>query len=121
MKDMAAKYGILKSTLSTWVKSKEKRLNSLEKGSNINPQKLRTSDFEMGDKSTSNWFLSMLTQNVCSIISCHDSTEDGYIHQSVKCREFLSIRWLVATLEGKKPHNCQDCIRRIDICSTSNG
>ena len=34
-KDIAAKYGVPKNTLSTLVKNKEKLLNSLEKRSNI--------------------------------------------------------------------------------------
>ena len=63
-KDVAAKYTVPNNTLSTWVKSKEKRLYLLEKGSNIRRQKLRTSNFQMVDKTIFNWFPSMQTQNV---------------------------------------------------------
>ena len=64
-KDVAAKYGVPKNTLSTWVKNKEKLLlDSLEKGSNIKRQKLRTGNFEMVGKAIFNWFLSMRSQNV---------------------------------------------------------
>ena len=34
-RDVAAQYGVPKGTLSTWIKSKEKHLDSLEKGRNI--------------------------------------------------------------------------------------
>ena len=63
-KDVAAKYGVPKNTLSTWVKNKEKLLlDSLEKGSNIKRQKLGTGNFEMVGKAIFNWFLSMRSQN----------------------------------------------------------
>ena len=63
-KDVAAKYRVQKTTLSTWVKNKEKILDWLEKGSNIKRQKLGTNSFEMVDKAIFNWFLSMWSQNV---------------------------------------------------------
>ena len=34
-RDVAAKYGVPRNTLSIWVKNKEKILDSLEKGTNI--------------------------------------------------------------------------------------
>ena len=34
-KDVAAKYGVPKNTISTWAKSKDKLFSALEKGSNI--------------------------------------------------------------------------------------
>ena len=49
-KDVAAKYNVPKTTLSTWVKNKEKLLDSLEKGTNVKRQKLRTGNFELVDK-----------------------------------------------------------------------
>ena len=63
-KDVAAKYGVQKNTLSTWVKNKEKILDCPEKESNIKRQKLGTNSFEMVDKAIFNWFLSMRSQNV---------------------------------------------------------
>ena len=65
-KDIAAKYGVPKNTLSTLVKNKEKLLNSLEKGSNIKRQKLWVGNFEMVDETIFNCFLSMWSQNVPS-------------------------------------------------------
>ena len=47
-----------------WVKNKEKRLASLEKGTNIKRQKLRRSNFEMVDKAIFNWFVTMRSENV---------------------------------------------------------
>ena len=82
-KVVAAKYnGVPKSTLSTWVKNKEKLLDSLEKGSNNKRQKMRTGNLETVDKAIFNWFLSMRSQNA---ISCHDSREGTYIRQIIKC------------------------------------
>ena len=62
--DVPAKYGVPKNTLSTWVKNKEKLLDSLEKGNNIKRQKLRTGNFETVDKVIFNLFLSLRSQNV---------------------------------------------------------
>ena len=62
-RDVAAQYGVPKGTLSTWIKSKEKHLDSLEKGRNIKWQKLRTCNFEIKVKAVFNWFLSMPSQN----------------------------------------------------------
>ena len=45
-KDVAAKYGVPKNTLFTWVKSKEKLFVALEKGNNVKRQKLRSGDHE---------------------------------------------------------------------------
>ena len=63
-KDVAAKYGVPKNTLSTWAKNKEKLLDPLKKGRNIKQQKFRTSNFEMVGKTIFSWFLSMPSQNV---------------------------------------------------------
>ena len=63
-KDVAAKYNVPKNTLSTWVKNKEKLLDSLEKGTNVKQQKLRTSNFELVDKVVLNWFKNMRSQNI---------------------------------------------------------
>ena len=46
------------------LKNKEKLLDSLEKGSDIKRQKLRTGNFEMVGKAVFNWFLSVRNQNV---------------------------------------------------------
>ena len=62
--DVPSKYGVPKNTLSTWVKNKEKLLDSLEKGNNIKRQKLRTGNFEIVDKVIFNLFLSIRSQNV---------------------------------------------------------
>ena len=48
-KDVAAKYGVSKNTLSNWVKSKEK-------GNNVKLQKLRTGDHETLTRLSSNGF-----------------------------------------------------------------
>ena len=77
-KVVAAKYnGVPKSTSSTWVKNKEKLLDSLEKGSNN-----KRGNLEMVGKAIFSWFLSMRSQNA---ISCHDSREGTYIRQIIKC------------------------------------
>ena len=63
-KDVAAKYGVPKNTLSTWVKSKEKLFEALEKGNNVKRQKLRTGDHKTLDTDVFKWFLSLQSQNV---------------------------------------------------------
>ena len=132
-KDVAAKYGVQKNTLSTWVKNKEKILDWLEKGSNIKRQKLGTNSFEMVDKAIFNWFLSMWSQNVPLSVKRRPLIKRRHLHlpknemlkiskhQRIKCWKPRSIRWLVTTSEGQKPHNFQDYIRGIKICCTRNG
>lgn len=44
-KDVAIKYGVPKSTISTWVKNKEKNFRALESSSS-KKRKLRDSDFK---------------------------------------------------------------------------
>ena len=63
-KNVTAKYGSSKDTLSTWAKNKGKRLDLLEKGRNTKRQKLRTGNFEMVDPAIFNWSLNMENQNV---------------------------------------------------------
>ena len=63
-KNVAAKYALLKNTLSIWLNNKEKPLESPAKGNSIKRQKSRTGNFEMVDKAILKWFLSMGTQNV---------------------------------------------------------
>ena len=48
--EVAAKYGIPRNTLSTWIKNKQKILSALEQGSNPKRQKLRHADHENLDK-----------------------------------------------------------------------
>ena len=72
-KDVAAKYGVPKNTLSkfkfqntlsTWVKSKEKFFAALEKGNNVKRQKLRTWNHDTLETAVFKWFLSLRSQNV---------------------------------------------------------
>ena len=62
-KYVAAKYCVPKNSLSTWVKNKEKLLDTLEKG-NVKRQKLKTGNHELVDKAVFNWFLRIRSQNV---------------------------------------------------------
>ena len=45
-KDVAAKYNVLKNTLSTWVKNKEKLFDALKKGINVKRQKLKSGNHD---------------------------------------------------------------------------
>ena len=63
-KDVAAKYGVPKNTLSTWVKNKEKLVNAPEKGTNVKRQKLKTGNHELVDSAIFKWFLNMRSDNV---------------------------------------------------------
>ena len=58
-KDVAAKYGVPRNTLSIWVKSKEKLFAALEKEKNVKRQKLLTLD-----TAVFKWFLSLRIKNV---------------------------------------------------------
>ena len=62
-KDVAAKYGVPKNTLSTWVKSKEKLFAALEKGHNVKRQKLRTGDHETLNTDVFKWFCDVKTSH----------------------------------------------------------
>ena len=63
-KDVAAKYNVPKSTLSTWVKNKEKLFDALKKGANVKRQQLKTGNHELVNQAIFNWFLNMRSQNV---------------------------------------------------------
>ena len=63
-KDVAAKYNLLKNTLSTWVNNKEKLFDALKKGTNVKRQKLKSGNHELVDQAIFNWFLNMRSQNV---------------------------------------------------------
>ena len=73
---------------------------------------MRTGNFETKNKAIFSWFLS---RSKCSIISCHDSREDTFSRQRINCWKIISVTWLVTTLEVKKAHNFQDCIRGIEM------
>ena len=55
---------LLKNTLSTWVKNKEKLFDALKKGTNVKRQKLKSGNHELVDYAIFNWFLNMQSQNV---------------------------------------------------------
>ena len=76
-KYVAAKFGVPKHTLSTWVKNKEKLLDALD----IKRQKLETGNHV--DKAVVNWFLSMRSQK--SIIRFHDLKEGSYVCEIIGC------------------------------------
>ena len=48
-KDVATKYGVPKTTIATWIKSKDKILSSFEKGANVKRRKLRAGAHETLD------------------------------------------------------------------------
>ena len=58
-KDVATKYGVLKNTISTRIKNKDKILSSLEKGQNVKRRKLRAGAHEALDAAIFKWFLNM--------------------------------------------------------------
>ena len=112
-KDVAAKYGVPRNTLSTWVKSKEKLFAALEKGNNVKRQKLRTGDHETLDPAVFKWFLSLRSQNV---------PLSGAIIQekASQCAKELIIG-LGTSIEGEKQRHLQNNIWRIKFCNTGNG
>ena len=54
---VAAKYGIPKNTLSTWLKNKDKIFEATKKGSNSKRQRLRQGTFENLDQAMFKWLL----------------------------------------------------------------
>lgn len=63
-KDVATKYGIPKSTLSTWVKSKEKITAAFEDGKSPKTMKLKGAGFDALDKAIYKWFMNARERNV---------------------------------------------------------
>ena len=55
IKVASEKFGIPRNTISTWMKNKNKLLQSLEQTS-LNKKKLRQSDYEQVDKAILKWF-----------------------------------------------------------------
>ena len=101
-RDVAAKYGVPKNTLSSWVKNKEKLLDSAEKGNNIKRQNLRTGNFEMVEKAVYNWFLSMRSQNVpLSTVMIQEKTLT-FAKESIVETFQASDGWLQRCKEGNQ-------------------
>ena len=62
-KEVAAKYGVPKNTVSTWVKNKAKLFTALEQCSNKR-KKLRESDYKRVDDAVFKWLLSKRSQDI---------------------------------------------------------
>ena len=64
-KDVAAKYGVPKNTLSTWVKNKHKLTTSLEKkGMSSSRKRTRCGSYDQIDKVVFHWFVGKRNQKV---------------------------------------------------------
>ena len=63
-KKVAAKYNVLRNTITTWVKNIDKILSSLEEGQNVRWQKLRGAVAEALDQAVFKLFLNICSQNV---------------------------------------------------------
>ena len=61
---IAAKYGIPKSTLSTWLKNKDKIFEATKKGSNSKRQRLRQGTFANFDQAMFKWLLIFRSRDV---------------------------------------------------------
>ena len=61
---VAARYGIPKSTLSTWLKNKDKIFKATKKGSNSKPQRLRQGTFANLDQAMFKWLLVVRNRDV---------------------------------------------------------
>ena len=96
-KDVAAKYNVLKNTLSVWVKKKEKFSHALKKGANVKGQKLKSGNHELVDQAIFNRFLNKRYQNVP--LSASMIQEEAVIFAKELNTE---NKWLAATLEEKK-------------------
>ena len=64
-KDVAAKYGVPKNTLSAWVKNKHKLTTSLErKGMSSSRKSTRCGSYDQIDKAVFHWFVGKRSQKV---------------------------------------------------------
>ena len=61
---VTAKYGVLKITLSTWLKNKDKIFEATKKGSNSNRQRLRQGTFANLDQVIFKWLLVVRSRDV---------------------------------------------------------
>ena len=61
---VAAKYGIPKNTLSTWLKNKDKIFEATKKGSNSKRQRLRQDTFANLDQAMFKWLLVVRSRDV---------------------------------------------------------
>ena len=62
-KVVAAKYGVPKNTVSTWVKNKAKLFNAMKQRSNKR-KKLKESDYKQVDDVVFKWFLSKRSRDI---------------------------------------------------------
>ena len=62
-KEAADKFGVLKNTISTWIKSKEKIFQALEERA-PSTKKLRGCQYEKVDKALFEWFVLQRSQNL---------------------------------------------------------
>ena len=64
-KDVAAKYGVPKNTLSTWVKNKHTLTTSLEKkGMSFSRKSTRCGSYDQIDKAVFDWFVGKRSKKV---------------------------------------------------------
>jgi hypothetical protein len=64
-KDIAIKYGVPKSTVSTILKNKEKVIKAIEEGTvSQNCKKLKKGTFENVDRAVVDWFKATRSQNI---------------------------------------------------------
>ena len=62
---MAAKYGVSKNTLSTWVKNKHKLTTSFgKKGMSSSRKSTRCGSYDQRDKAVFHWFVGKISQKV---------------------------------------------------------
>ena len=61
---VAAKYGIPKNTLSTWIKNKDKIFEAAKKGMNTKRQRLRAGSYEKLDQAIFKWLLTVRSRDV---------------------------------------------------------
>ena len=63
---VAAKYGIPKNTLPTWLKNKDKIIDATKKGSNSKRQRLRQGTFANLDQAMFKWLVPGCSKQRCS-------------------------------------------------------
>ena len=118
-KDVAAKYGVPKNTLSTWVKSKGKLFAVLEKGNDVKCQKLRTWDHETLETAVFKWFSSLRSQNFPLSGAIIQEKASQYAKE-LSIENFKQDGWLHRLKERNNVTFKQNNIWRIKFCNTGN-
>ena len=99
--EAAAKYGIPKNTLSTWLKNKDKVFEATKKVSSSKRQQLREGTFVNLDQAMFKWLLVVRSRDVA--VSALVFKTKAIEFRENECWKFQSVWWLAKSM--RKPFN----------------